>query len=397
MRGRRLLNRRRSRARRNSSGGKSLTGVWTAALSTVLAACISAAVSFFVTTAKIDSEDSINRARLFKDLISAFQTDGNERYALLSLWKIYPEDRRIVLITALQNPTPETIRLLTQLGYKDELASFQEDIKKVYDAAEGDDKRLISGLFQALEPIEQVEIVLESILSQEVSSADQDEYREFARLMSDSIEVREHVVQKLPTIDSVEHRIQISYAIYQAGDSAPFNDTLAQLKQQMEWFPSLANFFGSRNPLDIGENERSSILSLAAEHAEYTIQNDNSRVDLRYSLGVSESFFPNMLENETNNKNLLKIVKIIIRNSNNLIVQRDLALKLLSQSGSAEVANKEYFNIIYCSDDEERKQSLFNGLSFGSTLLSEDVLSTGYSEAKVEILKKMEEQGIACD
>jgi len=392
--GSRRLNLRRAKSKGLGKVSKKLSASWIALISTLGAATISAAVSFFVATAKLNSEDTVNRAKLFSELIEDFQDDGGDRYALLSLWKIYPEDRRLVLITALQNPTPETIKLLTQLGYKEELETFQEDIKKIYETSSGENRRAISALFQVLSPIEQADIALSRVQSVEVSDTDTEEYVEFYELLQASSNVRDYIENQVQSAPNFEHRILLAYSLFLSGEHAALNNTLSELKQNIDWFPELADFFRKRNPLSLGEIERSSILSLAKEHAKYVVMQNKPKIELFFSLDTAENFFPNMLTNQTNQENVTSILQIIAREGR--IVQRDVALRLMDDFELQPAADAEYFGAVFCNDDEDEKELLFRSLAYGNRLFEKAVLRSNYSEAEAVIADKMKELDIVC-
>lgn len=394
MRGSRQLNLRRAKSKRTEKVSKRPSAPWIALLSTIGAAAISAAVSFFVATAKLNSEDSVSRAKLFNELIEQFQKEGGDRYALLSLWKIYPEDRRLVLITALQDPTPETIKLLTQLGYKEELENFQEDIKKIYETSSGENRRAISSLFQVLSPIEQADIALNRIQSSEVSDTDTEEYIEFYELLRASPDVRDYIENKIQTTPSFEHRVLLAYGLFLSGEPAPLNNTLSDLRQNIDWFPALADFFGKRNPLSLGEIERSSILGLAEQHAQHVVAAKKSQIELFFSLDVTENFFPNTLTNQTNKENVASILRLVAQEGR--IVQRDVALRLMNDFDLQPAADVEYFEAVFCNDDSDEKELLFRSLAYGGRLFETTILRSDYNEAEAAITAKMKELDIEC-
>lgn len=73
-----------------------------------------------------EAQVSIKRAELFKELVRDLHSPEYASYALLTLWNMYneEEDRRIIVLAALENPKAETIATLQRLGLEGDLVDL---------------------------------------------------------------------------------------------------------------------------------------------------------------------------------------------------------------------------------------------------------------------------------
>lgn len=136
----------------------------------IFTAILSAVVSFFVSNQtlvveveKIRSQESLERAKIFQNLVQISKSSDDPTLALLALWKVYPDDKELIVTTALLNPTPQTVGALHALGVGDELHKYDRLISSVMLNASYDKVREFSELYADFSPETVLRINLQSI------------------------------------------------------------------------------------------------------------------------------------------------------------------------------------------------------------------------------------------
>ena len=87
-------------------------------------------------------------------------------YSILALWKLYEDDRRLVIITALQSENPQAIAVLELLQLENQLMPYADTVKGVLDKAEGERKELLRNLYAKINPNGVVDERIDAILAE---------------------------------------------------------------------------------------------------------------------------------------------------------------------------------------------------------------------------------------
>lgn len=142
-----------------------------AAFGTIMAAGVSAAVSYFVSNKtiqleqkRISVEESLERAKIFRELVDAVRTSDDPTYALLALWKVYPQDERLIVTTALMNPTPNTVSTLHAFGIAERLDEYNETIRNMMINAPRDRRKEFSITYRDISPETVLAVNVEAVI-----------------------------------------------------------------------------------------------------------------------------------------------------------------------------------------------------------------------------------------
>lgn len=388
--------------RRNKSKPSSGTAnsVYITVIGGILTAVISAGVSYLVASEKLKSDASIRRATLFKELISSLQADPSDPYPLLSLWKIYPDDHRLIVITALQEPTPQTIKLLTQLGYNDELTSFQDDIRRIYESAQGESRETISILFQALDSLEQIDIVLDQLAELDDIPADHPLVSELETLIAVDAKARRQVAGYLAKVPPERNdlRVVLAYALYLAEDKSHFENLLTRVDQNIQSFPVLAAYLRDRQARDIDPRLRSAMIGLASKYSEMVMtQPGTSFISQNFALQSLEQYYSTIARNSVDSEPFRTTLAAIAEHPEARPTQRERSLRMLALNGFEPLAIETYYNIVLCNGARTDQKRAFDTLAFGSTFLADEIAALEYAQARPKLQNDMNERQLSCD
>lgn len=145
------------------------------AIGSIVVALVAGMVSYFVSSATVEVElrraemqDSLARAEFFRELVG--EVEAGSKYALLALWKIYPEDKQLIVITALQEPNEQTLNTLRDLGLADELKDYEDTIKSLMRNADIEDRIGYRKAFLDLSPGSVLDVAVEAVINSENST-----------------------------------------------------------------------------------------------------------------------------------------------------------------------------------------------------------------------------------
>ena len=236
-------------------GSQSRGKLWIAAVTaagTIATAAVSAGVSWFVSerTLELDhwraqAEDSIQRAELFTDLMQHVTTDGKAGYAILALWKLYQDDRKLVVISALQSEDPQALTVLHQLGLERELKGYEQTIRNVIDRVGDQRRKELLQLYSEIDPSGIVDLSVHRVLEESSAALAQSKaFDELVDLLRDRPDLRGRVAQLMSSDRrlqaSVRGRFALALALYVAGETETFDRMIVESEGDIDLFAKLA-------------------------------------------------------------------------------------------------------------------------------------------------------------
>lgn len=175
------------------------------------AAIISAAVSFFVSKnttevemLKIQSAEHATKAEQFKNLVKEISSGGSgSEYALIALWKIYPNDHRLILVTALQNPTKKSLNTLRAIVPRGGFDEYSDSIESLMYYADPEERVKYAEQFIDVTPESVLRVYLDLLQSTTLNDAFEHGVvsGELVRLLADKIAIQSLFDEMLQEID----------------------------------------------------------------------------------------------------------------------------------------------------------------------------------------------------
>ena len=102
---------------------------WTTVISALLGlagGALSGGFAAYTQLRTSQEQFSIERARMFQDLIEELQDEETARMALLNLWQLYPEERdqKIIVAAAIEIGQPDLVE--TIIGFEEDMLQLAE-------------------------------------------------------------------------------------------------------------------------------------------------------------------------------------------------------------------------------------------------------------------------------
>ena len=245
------------------------------ALGVILAAGVSAAVSFFVSdnTVKLElerlrTEESLEKARIFQELVNTASKAEDPTYALLALWKVYPDDEKLIVTTALMNPTPQTIGTLHALGIAEQLQEYEATIKALMVNAERELRQDFYSSYMDISPQAVFEVMYETMVRSGGQEGDLLDLKNFLLSHENflpSLETR--IAGDDRVQDDMRLRTRIASGLYEIGP-APFAALLKEAETDPAFFGQLARHIAERvSGLQRADQDRLAELALGSIEA----------------------------------------------------------------------------------------------------------------------------------
>lgn len=210
----------------------------------IVVSLVSSVGAFWVASDRLALDDTVSKAKLFSDLIARIGEAESANYALLALWKIYPEDRKLIVITALQNPSPAVISTLRAIGLDEELTEFKDTIKAIYQISPANNQSRIRDLFLSLDAKGVLELSLEQLLEDPAHQHFGDEFYNLTSLLVANKELVVDLVglyKSDPRIQqSPDHKIEMAVILYNAGHKDELENLLVEFGDSPQTFNTIA-------------------------------------------------------------------------------------------------------------------------------------------------------------
>ena len=148
----------------NLTSWRSLVGVLVTA---VFSGCISYVVSLNTVRLeekRIASLESLEKARIFQELVKSAEEQEDPTYAILALWKVYPDDEELIVATALLNPSLLTVGTLHALGFAEKLKDHEASIKAIMVNAPREKREEFTSVYLEISPRAVLEVNYESFM-----------------------------------------------------------------------------------------------------------------------------------------------------------------------------------------------------------------------------------------
>lgn len=228
-----------------------------AAIATIVASVCAAAVSYVVSNREIElaaesayTDNVVKKATLFSSLMEKASLDGNVGYSILALWKLYEDDRRLVIITALQSENPQAIAVLELLQLENQLTPYADTVEGVLHKAEGERKEVLRNLYAKINPNGVVDERIDAILAETKDefylSPDFEELVALCRENPAMVAYLEKVYDSDARIsDSLLNRFTFSLALYQTGNTERLLKLVEEYEANLDNFGQLASLLSS--------------------------------------------------------------------------------------------------------------------------------------------------------
>ncbi len=275
---------------------------------------------------------SIERAKMFEQLIVKLQDKKTSRMALLNLWQLYPEkrDQRIIVAAAIESGEPDLVD--TIIGFETELAQLANVLQAK--AASGDSSALQP--LKRIDPQRAARVMVENIEANLRQNPD----NYFKNRMINELKILSKNNQKVASaVSSVVNRAQkkpiyMEYLLYDVGADSSFAQNIESAYRSNSQIGLYNKFLGQGNfrPGDV-----SRIFESAKEYVGTHINDKdyNSFVLSNALIGLKNSSFRDALT-EKSNQGFFKILREAVENIELADRVRKNALALLSRASARQ-------------------------------------------------------------
>lgn len=368
---------------------KSLAALLIPATTTIVAGLVAAGVSYYVATLQLSSEENIKKQEMFHELITSLGNKDSDHYSLLALWKIYPKDHRLIVITALQDPNPDKIRLLSQIGFGDQLKPYEQDILKIYADATVEERQHLGQLFEAIGSTQHVDVLLAKLRKNPALKFSDPQIAELTDLAKSGKARADRIATYYDGVpkEELNHRLAVAHALYSAGYKSQFKNILVELGQDTSRFPKVAAFFDAKNLRGLSAaasvveaDEASSLIRLAKSHIEFIQQNQGDKFVLRGSLDVLSAFFEATSRGATDTERFVSALKTIADYELNapsetasarFYLYQEEVIQLLLKEGRRADAEYTFVHALLCQVDGQNQERTFRRLRSAKRLYPE--------------------------
>jgi hypothetical protein len=221
---------------------------WTTIISAVLGllgGAVSGGIAAYVQLKTTQEQFSIERARMFKELITELRNEKTARMALLNLWQLYPDERdqKIIVAAAIESGQPDLVE--TIIGFEDELKQLAEILQAK--AALGEGTALPT--LMRIDPVRASEVMIGSISSDIRLKGDRyvanDTIRNLKRLAETNKEVVAKVQSKAKEFPEVP--LLLDYMLYDAGADSQFVERITAAYNERRQLELFNEFLGQAN------------------------------------------------------------------------------------------------------------------------------------------------------
>jgi hypothetical protein len=222
---------------------------WTVIISAVLGLVgggLSGGFAAYTQLRASQEQFSIERARMFKELIVELQDENTARMALLNLWQLYPNERdqKIIVAAAIESGQPDLVE--TIIGFEDELVQLAGILQAKAVAGEGHALQTL----MRIDPARAAQVIVDTIHNDIRLAGDRfvtnDMIRDLKRLTQtneSTVDIIRSKIKELP-----EAPLLFDYLLYDAGADSHFVkrvETAYRERTELRLFNqflSLANF-----------------------------------------------------------------------------------------------------------------------------------------------------------
>lgn len=378
-----------------------------AASATVIAGLISAIVSWTVSQHTLEreewrdrAENTVQRAALFKELIDEVSAGRNTSYAILALWKLYEDDRRLVVITALQSDDPKAIEVLRLLGLQQELVGFQNTFINVIDNAGPERRSELLLLLSDIYPNQRVDLSIESIINERSTDfARSISFRDLAALLRQRPEFRERVAERMAKDDrissSVSYRFTVALALYAAGETDPFDFLIEESASDMALLAQVAPLLvkGSQ-VVNYNSDDQIRQMRLSVELMRHSAEIQNGNTSFYNGLRVFRSVLPRADMASEERSNILDFFESYFRDNPSSRITRERILDVVADLDK-ERAIQLYYSAISC--EESAASELFFHASNAIDIIFDGDGPTDFETGRQEGLERLQQMGLTCE
>lgn len=367
---------------------------------TILAAAVSGTVSYLVSTASLKSEDTRARADMFKQLVEQVQIAENPNYALLALWKIYPNDKKLIVITALQKPTVQSLTTLRALGYEEELRKYNETIKSIMVNATPEQRKDYSRLFLEVSAESVLDISLEAAIKlgneiDEINRGPALEITGYLQRKPDLIPVLEKRIASDKRINRNDQlRVALALALYAAEARGTMNVILDEAGSSIQNFSRLSTQLTTREMIrTLTVSDREKLWHVAVANLEKVLRDNQKEHYFLAGVDVIEELRNNVVLSREQEAQIVDIYSKFYA----LLAKRGIYSKLVLRRLSKinpEISQKLYLATLACQDGQDVEL-------FFKTFDTDDLdLGSGFADsfadAKREAISRMRNNDMNC-
>ena len=378
---------------------KTWNPLWITAIATLGATLMTSLFGFVVDTQKQESVDSIKRAEMFTQLLGSIKDNPEDPYPLLSLWKIYPNDRRLIVITALQEPTEKTSRLLLQIFDDNDLAAHTKEIRDIYMDATDETRKHIGALYRALDPDGQIDVLLDQIAALPKVTGDENILTELRPLIADSAAAKEQVatrVQNTPP-DRMDVKIVLALILVDMGNADPMRDILQEIRTNFQNFSILHETLKNKNLFRIDEALKVDMLKLAQEYTDHVRATSGGPELLMDTVELMNKVYPAIdvpsLEDE---QRFVSTLVGILRHDDTDNWMRNLTFEALIERLYQTEAEDAFLMITLCDQTADLRQRAYGMLLLQETIFDQALLNLHYDDALPILNAQLQERGLSC-
>jgi hypothetical protein len=369
-----------------------------AAIATIIAAAISSSVSYSLTTSRLSYEESMEKARMFKELAFELQADASNVYPLLALWRNFPDERQLVVLTALREPSPEAIQFLVQAGFDNELKLFQDDIIHLFFQSGGQDRKLLWQILQVLDTDRVVELILSELKDSGDILPTNSLVGELSRLAQENDESKGKIIETFRAMDytQFEGKMALAYILMTSGHEEFMREILEQTNRQIDLFPAVSQFLRRFPYSNLQADFRKQVINLSLLHFDSVSSQGADDSLYMYGLQLHRHLAPTFASDEQTRINVLESVyKIAIDEKLKSMMSRYEAVSLLRDLGDDERKVSALFRISNCIKDEQQRNHSIGILNISDFV---SVPSDFESNSALDYINHLgDSRGLTCD
>lgn len=371
------------------------------AVGAIVVAVISGAVSWIVAGQTLAQQDIVQRATLFKELINEVNDENGGGYATLALWKLYPEDRRLVIISALQSDKPQPIAVLMLLGLEDELDDYESTIRNAINNTPVEKRKELLKLYSQINPESLLDLNVESILAEKAHLFVQtSQFDELVELLSGSVELQKELAKKIEADSRISNDLTKEFtfalALYMNKSTDRFDKLLLKAGQDIEFFGRLARLV--RDGSAVGRytvEDQKTILKLSIKYMEHISAKEELLSEFYGALEAFETSYNN--DELVSAEDQLKVLNLFEGQFRQFSdhLQRLAMLRIAARMEIAR-ARVWYYSAISCEAEGASKKFYLLSRKSAQGFLFDNVDLGEFAVARANGAKYLEEQGAPC-
>ena len=210
-----------------------------AAISGLISVSVSL-VTFWSVKQQLLVEDSLERAKIFQNLVETVRTSNDPTYALLALWKVFPEDEKLIVMTAMMNPTPQSVSTLHAIGLTDRLDSHNKNIFEMMIHAPRELRQEYSNAYRNISPQTVLNVLVETAIRSRGGEREMSDLKNLLDFNPDMLTILLDKIAKEDRVqDNTRLHLRIARMVYDS-DPAPLRDLLATSKGDVTLFHQIS-------------------------------------------------------------------------------------------------------------------------------------------------------------